>query len=78
MTRMRGVMQRISSADGAAASADGTTTEHDDDSVDERGRYDELQTATVRFLATTVPLTINSNKMKETKEKAKSRQVIIT
>jgi hypothetical protein len=66
------------SADGAAASVDTTTTKHDDDSVDERGRYDKLPTATVRFLATTVPLTINSNKMKETKGKAKSRQVIIT
>ena len=40
-------MQRISSVFGDAASADATmtaadatTTEHDDDSVDERGRYD--------------------------------------
>jgi hypothetical protein len=46
---MRGETQRILSADGAAASADATTKEHDDDSVDERGRYDESPTATVRF-----------------------------
>jgi hypothetical protein len=41
--------QRILSADGAAASADATITEHDDDSVDECGRYDKSPTETVRF-----------------------------
>ncbi len=41
-------MQRIPSANGVAASADATTTEHDDNSVDECGRYDELPTATGR------------------------------
>ncbi len=49
MTRARGETQRISSVFGAAASADATTTERDDDSVDERGRYDESPTATGRF-----------------------------
>jgi hypothetical protein len=39
----------ILTADGAAASADALTTEHDDDSVDECNRYDKLPTATVRF-----------------------------
>jgi hypothetical protein len=46
---MRGEMQRILSVFGAAASADATTTECDDDSVDECGRYDKSPTATVRF-----------------------------
>ncbi len=55
-TRIRGETQRISSIIGDAASADATTTaadatttERDDDSVDERGRYDESPTATGRF-----------------------------
>ncbi len=48
-TRTRGETQKKSSVFGAAASADATTTEGDDDSVDERGRYDELPTAIGRF-----------------------------
>ena len=48
-TRTRGEPQRILSVFGAAASADATTTEHDDESVDERGRYEESLTAAGRF-----------------------------
>jgi hypothetical protein len=49
MTRTRGEMQRILSADGAVVSADATATEHDDNFIDEHGGYDKLPTATVRF-----------------------------
>jgi hypothetical protein len=56
MTRTREETQRILSVFGDAASAhatttaaDATTTERDDDSIDECGRYDKLPTATGMF-----------------------------
>jgi hypothetical protein len=49
MQKKSSVFGDAASADATTTAADATTTEHDDDSVDERGRYDELPTATGRF-----------------------------
>ena len=43
------VFRDAASADATTTAADATTTERDDNSVDERGRYDESPTATGRF-----------------------------
>jgi hypothetical protein len=40
MSRERGEMQRIPSANGDAVPADAATIEHDDNSGDERRRYE--------------------------------------
>jgi hypothetical protein len=42
-------MRIIPSADGVAASADATTTEHGDESVDEYDRYDDCQQQQLGF-----------------------------
>jgi hypothetical protein len=49
MQRILSVFGDAVSADATTTAADAITTERDDNSVDEHGRYDRLPTATGRF-----------------------------